>query len=188
MNVFLFLLLFVADLTAVCRSPPEGPPGPPGIPIEINSAIEATNTDTIAIGNALIPFTSPIAFPANGINVGEMILVESVPASGNFDTVILPLETADTLYQVNYGVGVAGNAEDAEFQLVLNGTPLPYTTIGIFSNGNFFLDGTSVVSNPANTQGTLSLLSLSAPTTIAPMGPNSVSAYLTVVKLNNNEP
>lgn len=167
-----------------------GHKGRPGAVFEINDVIEVTTQETLDIGNALIPFSKPIDYPTNGIDVpGGMALIESVLLSGIFDTITLPIESTDTFYQVSYGVSVAYEEDplNADFQLVLNGTALPYTTIGV-SDLPSSVDHTSVIMNPANTFGTLSLLSLSEQTTITPASENSFSAYMTVVKLNNNAP
>lgn len=156
---------------------------------DINDIIEVTTQVTNGVGGSLISFSNPITYPVNGIDrplIGGMTLEESVPVSGNFDIITLPIEKKDTFYLVTYGASV-GIESSGEFQLVLNGTPLPYTTIGIsFDEPHTMKSRTSVVINPANTAGTLSLLAASEFTTIDPATEDSFSAYMTVVKLNSN--
>ncbi len=175
---------------------PTGPTGPVGTFFEINDVIEATlHTDGLElVANQLVPFTSPIVNPTNGLNVpfpGGMELVESVPASGIFDTINLPIETAATLYLVTFGITLSPTSGEGsnfgDFLLVLNGTNLPYTVLSLDTPSTLF-SNTTIISNPANTAGTLSLLSLSAVTDISDPSDLGLAAYISVVKLNNNSP
>jgi hypothetical protein len=169
-----------------------GPQGPVGPAFEINDLIEVTSVDTSTIGLGYIPFTSPITYATNGVTSGGgMALVESVPASGIFDTISLPLEPTDTYYSVTFGVSLASGTPNSSgtFQLVLNGVFLPYTTLGVgVSTPLTVISKTSIIVNPANTVGTLRLLSSDAGTTLALPSASGFSAYMTVVKLNSNAP
>lgn len=169
----------------------QGPTGPTGPTFEINDFIEATTGATLDLqGNSYIPF-SPINYPTTGIAAlgGSMTLVESVPLSGNFDTITLPVEASDTLYLVTYGVSM-GQESFAVFQLELNGLALPYTNLGNNFNASEMFSQTSVIRNPANTAGTLRLLAIHpfGGYLISPPVEGSTSAYITVLKLNNNIP
>lgn len=197
-SLFFAYVLFSIE-PACCRcenkvghTGPLGPAGPPGpSSFEINEALKVTSQVTDLVGDSLIPFSSPIVLPTSGIDVGSMTLVESVPASGNFDTITLPIENFDTYYLVTYGVAISTELGDsaAEFQLVVNGASLPYTILGIDTSARgVFVTRTSIVINPANTAGTLSLFAITSDAAIEPPTPNSFSAIINVVKLNNNAP
>jgi hypothetical protein len=169
-----------------------GPEGRPGETFEINDIIEVSMGANISLAaTQLIPFANPIVYPTNGVDLpqpGGMTLVESVAASGNFDTITLPAETTDTYYLVSYGAS-SGVQRSSDFQLVLNGVPLPYTTLTIGRSAlRVLLSKTSVIINPANTAGTLSLRTVAASTIIIPTSSSDVSAYMNVIKLNNNKP
>jgi|GEM_PF-3148575 len=175
-------------------SGPTGPQGPAGPLFDINDILEVTSLNATNIGLGYIPFTSPVAYPISGIVspvVGGLALVESVPMSGVFDTIALPLEPANTYYSVTYGVSVAaGNpAVSGNFQLVLNGVFLPYTNLAAGNNSPLtVISKTSIISNPANTPGTLRVLSMDAGTTLALPSAAGFSVYMTVIKLNSNSP
>lgn len=167
----------------------QGATGATGPAFEINDFLEATNsTEFTATGLvAYIPFTSPIIYPTNGIVGPGLTLVESVPLSGNFDTITLPAEESDTLYLVTFGASV-GIESFGILELELNGTALPYTNLGIQDN-NQMMSQTNIIRNPANTLGTLRVLVLADfDLTFTPPLEGSSSAYITVLKLNNNGP
>jgi|GEM_PF-2345128 len=169
-----------------------GCPGTDQLLPQISRAIDVTSDfEQFLPANSLVSFSSPILTPDNGVNtpsVNGMTLVESIPASGNFDTILLPAEEAPTIYLVTFGLTVGGAISEfnfaGQFQLLLNGVPLPYTTISILDS-NFFVDNTAIVINPASAlPGTLSIVSLLENT---PLQPNpGFSATMSVVKLNNN--
>jgi hypothetical protein len=164
----------------------KGRKGPTSEPLIINDVIEVTTrSEALLDPNALIAF-NPIINSVNGLTAslpGGLSLVESVPFSGNFDTITLPIEPRDTFYSVSYGVSISENSGD--FQLVLNGTPLVYTTLSVIPF-QVLISQTSVIRNPANTAGTLSLISLDENTLLFPPTEISFSAYITVIKLNQN--
>ncbi len=173
---------------------PTGPTGAAGggLPFEINDILEVTSTLDLTFDDpALVTFESPIVTPTNGIDIpsaGGMTLVESVPASGNFDTITLPFETSDTFYLVSFGTSQSVESQ-GDFGLVLNGVQLPYTILTVgFNTPQALISKTSVIVNPANIAGTLNLSILSAFTTLSPPPNTNISAYVSVVKLNNNAP
>lgn len=166
-----------------------GPLGSSGSPFEIKDVIKVTSQVAGTVGSTFIPFSNPISYPTNGIDQpasGGMTLVESVPTSGKFDTIILPLENADTFYLVTYGISTASPDPTMDFQLVLNGTILPYTTLGVDVYSAQALSRTSIIMNPANVEGRLSFLAVTPNAAIEPATPGSFSAFLNIVKLNNN--
>lgn len=179
-----------------------GRKGPVSAPFAIVDVIEVTTrTDALIDPGTLIAF-DPIINSVNGLTValpGGLALVESVSGSGNFDTITLPAEPRDTLYSVSYGASINSNNVElqatGDFQLVLNGTALVYTTLGLNPGYIFVFDDpndsvmvsqTSVIRNPANTAGTLSLMSLDVNTPLSPVTDLGFSAYMTVIKLNQN--
>lgn len=170
----------------------QGLTGPTGPTFEINDFIEATTAATLSVLGPItyVPFT-PIVYPTTGITAlnGAMTLVESVPLSGNFDTITLPFESVDTLYLVTYGASL-GSESSGFFELELNGALLPYTNFAIDFRAARMLSQTSVVRNPANTAGILrfAFLQILGDTVISPPVEGSSSAYITVLKLNNNTP
>ncbi len=180
---------------------PAGPAGPTGATgpgfdgqqFEINDIIVATsNLPETLIANSLISFTSPIVTPVNGIDVpavGGLSLVESVSASGIFDTITLPVESTDTFYLVTYSVRLAGDTV-GRFSLVLNGVTLPYTSFGgtTFFSNTYQFSRTSLIMNPANVAGTLSVISLEDLTVLSSVEVIGISASIAVVKLNSNGP
>jgi len=170
---------------------PAGPAGLPGPSYEINDVIEvSTNASVSFVAGAFVSFANPIVYPTNGLDISfdGLDLVEAIPMSGDFNVITLPVKPKDTYYMVTYGVSLA-NFRSADFQLFLNGFPLPYTTFTVGTSAVHVLwSKTSVIVNPANTAGRLSLQSLRI-TAITPPNSNSdVSAYMNVVKLNNNIP
>lgn len=167
----------------------QGATGATGPAFEINDFLEATNSTTFTLTDLVtyVPFTSPIVYPVNGIVGPGLTLVESVPLSGNFDTVTLPAESTDTLYLVTFGVSLAVESFGV-FELELNGAPLPYTNIGVQSS-NQMMSQTNIIRNPANTIGTLRVLAIAEfDVVFTPPLEGSSSAYITVLKLNNNGP
>ena len=181
---------------------PRGNRGPMGPTYEINNVIQVTTQNTITLGdptmasNQLVPYDNPVVDPINGLEVpGGMTLVESVPGSGFFDTITLPTEDRDTYYLVSYGItyGIDELSRSGDFQLVLNGETLPYSSLSLDfdpdSAPHFQFSQTSVIVNPAHTRnGTLSLRALGASTTIFSATQITASSYMTVVKLNRNGP
>lgn len=170
------------------RNGRKGPRGPTGSSLEINDFLEASTTAELDfIGGEFISFTAPISYSVNGIQAsihGGMALVESVPLSGNFDTITLPIEKEPTLYMVTHAVSLE-DFTSGDFQVVLNGTPLPYTDLGIRqTTGNALLSRTSVILNPANTPGTINILVISG-TILEAAIDGGITAYVTVLKLNN---
>jgi hypothetical protein len=165
-----------------------GSRGPTGPSLEINDFIEVTTTLESDIAAGLISFT-PISFPFTGIQAGVpggLSLVESVVGSGAFNTITLPSEPVDTFYLVAYGFSISDDFS-GDFQLVLNGVALPYTDLGIASGTATdltLLDRTSIIVNPANTAGTLSVTTLSEVFLVPPLE-GGFSGYMTVVKLSN---
>lgn len=165
-----------------------GPRGATGPSLEINDMIEVSLAETVGLEqNELVSFDLPL-YAISGIDipsVGGMQLIESTIGSGEFDTVVLPAQAQDTYYSVTFGASLSFETLPADFQLVLNGTPLPYTDIGI-NAGHVIQSRTSIVLNPANVWGRLQVVALRAEgTTIEPLVLGGISTYLTVVKLSN---
>lgn len=168
----------------------QGPTGATGPTFEINDYIEATNGGIATVEPfAYIPFNSPIVYPTNGIDAPNgMTLVESVPSSGIFDTITLPIESTNTIYLVTFGISVSVENINV-FQLELNGTALPYTSLGFNGIPGIMQSQTSIVVNPANVAGTLRIsATASFEYSIQPPTEGSSSAFITVLKLNNNAP
>lgn len=171
----------------ITRCDPNCPPGPRGhkgkrgkrgptgsrgergetTPFGIFDVLEATSTTTGPIAqNSFIPFDPIIDGQTGliGIPIGGISLL-------NPTTISLPIEPVDTIYSVSYGVSTGfvdiALIGEGDFQLVLNGQQLPYTTLSIAGNNEqAMFTKTSVIVNPANTQGTLGLLSIDAGTSL----------------------
>ena len=139
-----------------------------------------------------MPFTGPIVYGVNGVDRpadGGMALVQGT--LGDYNTITLPVERSDTLYLVTYGVSLAdvaiGETNKADFQLYLNGLALPYTNLSDETRyANKMATRTSLIVNPAGLEGILRVFSVEGLATIEPVTDVGYTAYITVVKLNNN--
>jgi len=170
-----------------------GFPGFCSTDLQINTALKVTSTAGGVPVNGLLSFTSPIVNPENGANAPGLVLVESVPASGYFDTVLLPPDVRDSIYLVTFGASIGDESVGGQFRVLLNGIPLQYTTLSIGNiSPGLFESNTVVVVNPASAfPSTLCIASLTS-ASIQPPGneifiAESFSASLNIVKLNSYE-
>lgn len=143
-----------------------GPRGPTGATGATGATGPSAVVDVLEVGIPSSPFF-PTVIPADGYfsftstNVdsdGGMSLVESVPSSGNFDTILLPPSVTSKYYLVTYGFSPSPEGPVSSLvELELNGSLLFYTLFQSIIPSQLLSKTVLVVNPPSVTPGTLRL-------------------------------